>query len=155
MEKALKKVSEVEIELNDGKKVTLATLTEKDFPNVKLDKENGIPLKRGIVKDDGTNYVERRFFKRTNNAKIVLFDLTIPLTEAEFNKLAFSVRLDNFVKGYRVAEDAERITGEGLASDDKAFIALTKKMAKGQPLTVQEKAMAQTYYKMKLAGFFK
>ncbi len=128
MEKASKKVSEVEIELTD-RKVTLATITQADLSSLILDKENGFPLKRGLVSDDGETYVERRLFKRTNNAKVVLFDLPIPISEKAFNALSFATRHENFVKGYRVARDAEEIGGSGgpkLTSEEKDF---ARKMA--------------------------
>jgi len=146
MEKASKKVAEVEVEMQDGTKKNLATLTQADFPKVKLDSDKGINLKRGIVSDDGQTYVERRFFKRSNNDKIVLFDLSLPLTETAFNKLSFEERQGNYVKGKRISADAEQIGGEALDEATKNFIALTKKVAKGEKLTADEKKAMATYY---------
>lgn len=119
MEKASKKISEVEILLTSGIKKTLATLTKEDFPKIKLDDDKGFNLKRGVVSDDGKNYVERRFFKRANNDAFVFGDLTIPLTEIEFNKLTFADRLNNYVKGKRVDWDSDQLNGGGKSIEEK------------------------------------
>jgi hypothetical protein len=117
-EKAAKTVRQVEIEMKDGSFVTLKDLTPEMFPNVKRDTKDtktggeGISLKRGIVSDDGETYVERRFFKRTNNDKVVLYDLPLPLTEAIFNRIPFGERVEEYVKGKRVSADAEQIGGK-------------------------------------------
>ena len=155
MEKPAKKISEVEIEMLDSSKKTLATIQDKDFPNVKLDAEHGLALKKGIVKDDGNVLVERRFFKRTNNDKFVLYDLSIPLTEIELNKIPFAIRHGEFVKGIRISTDSDQLLGEGLTQDDKTFIALTKKVAKKEKLTLEEQKYMQVYYGLLAKGFGK
>lgn len=125
MEKAGKKITEVEIELKDGSKKSLATLTSTDFPNIKMDgkkDEKGtftsLSLKRGIVKDTPTEYVERRLFKYADS-NCVMYDLTIPVVESEFNKIPFSNRLDLYVKALRIDSDHNQVTGGGKPVEEK------------------------------------
>ena len=153
MEKANKKIAEVEIELITGQKKTLATLTKEDFPNIKLDgkevdgKCTSLSLKRGIVKDTATEYVERRLFKYADN-DCVMYDLTIPLTEVEFNKIPFSNRLDLYVKALRIDRDHDCVTGGGKPVEEKI---LDKASKLGLPPVALE-AMKQA---MKKHGFGK
>ena len=168
MEKASKKASEVEVELNDGTKRTLATLKQSELNEVKLDgkSDNGvftsITLKRAIVKDDEANgiYIERRLFKygpsKTDKTpKVVMFDLPLPTNEVELNKIALQTRLDYFWKSARIEEDHAHAAGEALTQETKSIIAILKKADKGEKLTIEETAMLKTYYKMKLGGFMK
>jgi hypothetical protein len=147
MEKASKKIADVEIEMNEGSMKNLLTLTDKDFPNLKLDDDGGLNLKRGVVKDDGQMYVERRLFKRSNNVKIVLGDLSLPLTKEALDKLGFEEVHSNYIKGKRISWDAEQIGGSGLNSEDKQFMALRKKVNADVKLTLDEKKFMAGYLK--------
>lgn len=117
-EKSGKKVSEVEVEMNDGTKITLEKLVKEDFPNVKFDTEDkktggkGIALKRGLVSDEGGIYTERRFFKRTNNKTFALGDLSLPTTKDALDKVPIDEVLEEFAKGKRVSFDASLIGGK-------------------------------------------
>lgn len=125
MEKANKKIAEVEIEMKDGTKKSLTTLTSEDFPKVKLDGKaddkgvfTSLSLKRGIVKDTPTEYVERRCFKYAN-ADMVMYDLTIPITEATFNAIPFANRIDLYSKALRIDRDHDQVVGGGKPIEEK------------------------------------
>lgn len=157
MEKAKEKATEVKIAMKDGSTRTLATIQQSELENVKLDgkEENGaftsVALKRGIISDDGITYVEQRLFryapsKAQPKPKTVCYPLPLPLTEVEFNKIAFSTRLDNYVKAERVEQDHAQSAGEGLSSEFKNFVVLAKKVEKGETLTAEEKASMTAFY---------
>lgn len=125
MEKANKKIQDVEIELTDGSKIKMSTLTSVDFHLVKMDGKpddkgtfTSLSLKRGIVKDTPSEYVERRLFKY-GNSEMTMYDLSIPVTEAEFNKIPFSNRLDLYVKALRIDRDHDQVTGGGKPIEEK------------------------------------
>jgi len=125
MEKASKKIGEVEVELTDGTKRTLATLTKDDFVKVKLDGKKddkghftSLSLKRGIVKDTPTDYIERRLFKY-GNSEMYMHDLPIPVTEETFNKIPFANRLDKYAKALRIDSDHDQVTGGGKSIEEK------------------------------------
>ena len=154
MEKASKKIGEVEVELTDGTKRTLATLTKDEFPKVKLDgKKNdkghftSLSLKRGIVKDDGKEYIERRLFKYGNSAMYV-HDLPIPVLEETFNKIPFVNRLDKYAKALRIDSDHDQVTGEGKPVEEKI---IDKAMKLGLPASAIEAMKAA----LKKQGFGK
>lgn len=160
MEKANKKIVEVEIELTNGVKKTLATLTKEDFILIKLDgkevdgKCTSLSLKRGIVKDTPTEYIERRLFKygpskqQPEGSVVIMYDLTIPLTEETFNKIPFTHRLDLFAKALRIDKDHDEASGDGKPVEEKI---LDKASKLGLPPAALE-AMKQA---MKKHGFGK
>ena len=154
MEKANKKIQDVEIEMIDGSKKSLGTLTPVDFEKVKMDGKKddkgtftSLSLKRGIVKDTATEYVERRLFKYADN-DCVMYDLSIPIVEVEFNKIPFSNRLDLYVKALRIDRDHDCVTGGGKPVEEKI---LDKASKLGLPPAALE-AMKQA---MKKHGFGK
>ena len=157
MEKAKDKATDVEIAMKDGSFRTLATIKQEELENVKFDgkEDNGvftsIALKRGIVLDDGKVYVEVRLFryapsKAQPKPKTVCYKLSGPLTEEELAKQPFETRLDYFWKSHRVEEDHAQCAGEGLSSEFKSFMALAKKVEKGEKLTVNEQTTMTAYY---------
>ena len=125
MEKASQKIQDVKIALIDGTEKSLGTLTSEDFPKVKLDgkaddkgKFTSLSLKRGIVKDTPAEYIERRLFKYAN-ADMVMYDLTIPITEASFNAIPFANRIDLYSKALRIDRDHDQVVGGGKPIGEK------------------------------------
>jgi len=156
MEKATKKISEVEIEMKDGTKKSLADLTQADLVNVKLDgKEDkdknptSITLKRGVVNDTTDVYTERRLFKYGNNPKVVLYDLDLPKTKSALDKYTLEAILAYFWKSARIDTDHEQAGGEPISQEAKTVIALIKKAEKGEKLTEPEKAVVRKWYQDK------
>lgn len=146
MEKAQKKITEFEVELIDGSKRTLATLTKEELPKVKLDgKENdkgkctSITLKRAIVKDTATEYVERRLFKygsskqAPNGSEVIMHDLPLPVTESAITAMPLEKKRDLIWKALRIDSDHEQVTGEGKPVEEK-IIAKAEKL--GLPASV-------------------
>jgi len=149
MEKASKKIAEVEIELTNGQKKTLATLTKEDFPLLRMDgkkDEKGnftsLSLKRGIVKDTPNEYVERRLFKYSD-ADAVLYDLSIPISEEAFNKVPFTNRLDLYVKALRIDRDHDMSSGGGKPVEEKILDKAAKLGLPANVLAEMKKAMAK------------
>ena len=132
MEKANKKIADVEIEMTDGSKKNLLTLTKEDFPKVKLDgkpdasgKFTSLSLKRGIVKDTPTEYIERRLFKygpskqQPEGSAVIMYDKPLPVTEEAFNKIPLHDRITKYWKADRIDSDHAQVEGEGKPVEDK------------------------------------
>ncbi len=131
MEKASKKIGDVEIELTNGQKRTLANLLQAELPLVKLDgkpvdgKFTSKTLERGIVKDTVTEYVERRLFKygpskqQPKGSEVILYDLSIPITEEAIEAMPFERKRTLIAKALRIDSDHEQITGEGKPIEEK------------------------------------
>lgn len=154
MEKAQKKIADVEIEMLDGTKKNLLTLTKEDFPKVKLDgkpdasgKFTSLSLKRGIVKDTPTEYIERRLFKY-GNSEMYVYDLAIPITETSFNAIPFANRIDLYSKALRIDRDHDQVVGGGKPIEEKI-------LDKAEKLGLSAGALEGIRLAMKKHGFGK
>jgi hypothetical protein len=162
MEKASKKIAEVEVELTDGTKRTLATLTMDDLPKVKLDgkpvmmdgKEHftSLSLKRGIVKDTPTEYIERRLFKygpsqqQPEGSSVVMYDKPLPVTEEAFSKIPIGYRLAMYWKADRIDSDHVHASGDGRPVEEKILAKASKLGLPPAALEAMKQAMKKHGY---------
>lgn len=162
MEKAGKKVNEIEIEFQDGSVKKLSEIPEGKVLGLKFDgkeKENGkgdftsFTCKKGVVKDTTELYIERRIFQNADMTEGVCYDLTIPMTEIEFNKLPFEQRHSNYAKSIRVYMDGLKAgKGKGEITKDKLISDVNRMNV---PDKVKSKLIAEIEKSMKEHGFGK
>lgn len=126
MEKAGKKVNEIEIEFQDGSVKKLSEISEGKILGLKFDgkekdgKFSSFTCKKGVVSDNGHIYIERRIFQNADMPEGVCYDLPLPLTEAEFQKIPLEKRLTGFAKSERVDNDAIKAgKGQGTPNPEK------------------------------------
>ena len=142
----------VKIELEDGKTIDIIHLTldflAKGLPKFKLDgkekegKFTSLSLKRGLIKDTPTEYVERRVFKNADT-DVVVYDLPLPLTIAQATAMyGESDVLDAIWTAKRIKTDASK-AGKGQADP---IVSLVRKAQKGETLTVPEKQLLAKWY---------
>jgi len=151
MEKAGKKVAEIEIEFQDGSKKKLSEIPEGKIKGLKFDgKQNAkgnftsFTCKRGIVSDNGKKYIERRIFQNSDMAEGIVYDLTIPLAEQEFNLIPFSTRLDMYAKSIRVYTDALKAgKGEKQMTPDKLLADALKLGLPASAIEAMKKELAK------------
>ena len=110
MEKAkLNEISKLTLELaktlkNDGKEVD--------------GKFTSLTLKRGLVKDDGKEYIERRVFRNADMTEVIIYDLPLPLTLAQAETMYGQADcLDAIWTAKRIKTDGEK-SGKGTADPE-------------------------------------
>jgi len=83
-------------------------------------KATSLTLKRGLVKDDGKEYIERRLFKNADMKEVVLYDLPLPLTLAQAKEMYKEADcLDAIWTAKRIKTDGEK-AGKGQGDPEVA-----------------------------------
>jgi len=105
-------------------------------------KFTSLSLKRGLVKDAPTEYVERRVFKNADT-EVIVYDLSLPLTikQAEIMYGESDV-LDAIWTSKRIKTDAIK-AGKGQGDP---IVAIVRKANKGERLSESEKAIALKWF---------
>ena len=113
-----------------------------------------VSMKRGLVKDDGKEYIERRIFRNSDMEDVIVYDLPLPLT-LDIAKAMYgeSDCLDAIWTAKRIKTDAEK-AGKGSKPKDPDKLASDLLGALG--LKGVDKAKIDAIQKaLKQAGFGK
>jgi len=105
-------------------------------------KFTSLSLKRGLVKDIPTEYIERRIFKNADTETIV-YDLSLPLTIKQAETMyGESDVLDAIWTAKRIKTDAIK-AGKGQGDP---VVAIVRKANKGEKLSDSEKAIVLKWF---------
>jgi len=121
--------------LNEISKLTLEGARSLILDGKVVDGQpTSLSLKRGLVKDDGKEYVERRVFRNADMAEVIIYDLPLPLTLAQAQTMYGEADcLDAIWTAKRIKTDGEK-SGKGTAdpevSAQKAGVKLVASLRK-------------------------
>jgi len=157
-------VSMEKAKVNEVSKMTLEEA--RKLPNDGKEKDGkftSLTLKRGLVKDDGKEYIERRVFRNADMSDVVLYDLSLPLSWTQAKEMYGEQDcLDAIWTAKRIKTDGEK-AGKGTADPEvtaqKASAKLVASLRKmGQDKAADEiekvlKAQEDVKKNMKAHGF--
>ena len=135
--------------MEKAKQNEISKLTLDEAKKLPLDgklvegKPTSITLKRGLVKDDGKEYIERRVFKNADMSEVILYDLPLPLTLTQAKEMYGEQEcLDSIWTAKRIKTDGEK-AGKGGADPEvtaqKASVKLIASLRKmGQDKAADE-----------------
>lgn len=145
MEKAK---SDVKVKLSNGSEILIQNITIEQAKLIPLDgkekegKFTSISLKRGLVKDTPTEYIERRVFKNADT-EVIVYDLSLPLNVKQAEAMyGESDMLDAIWTAKRIKTDAVK-AGKGQGDP---IVAIVRKAQKGEKLSDAEKAIASKWF---------
>jgi len=121
--------------LNEVSKLTLEVAKTLKNDGKEVDgKFTSLTLKRGLVKDDGKEYIERRVFRNADMAEVIIYDLPLPLTLTQAQTMYGEADcLDAIWTAKRIKTDGEK-SGKGTAdpevSAQKAGVKLVASLRK-------------------------
>lgn len=151
---------------NEISKLTLEEARKLPLDGKVVDgKPTSISLKRGLVKDDGKEYIERRVFRNAGMAEVIVYDLPLPLTLTQAKEMYGEQEcLDSIWTAKRIKTDGEK-AGKGTAdpevSAQKASVKLIASLRKmGQDKAADDiekllKTQLEAKKNMKAHGFGK
>jgi hypothetical protein len=124
-----------------------------------------LTLKRGLVKDDGKEYIERRVFRNADMTEVVIYDLPLPLNMKQATEMYGEAEcLDAIWTAKRIKTDGEK-AGKGTADPEvtakksgEKLVASLRKMGQNKAADDIEKVLKEkeTIKKgIKAAGFGK
>jgi hypothetical protein len=104
---------------NEISKLTLEEARKLPLDGKEKDgKFTSLTLKRGLVKDDGKEYIERRVFKNADMNDVVIYDLPLPLTLKQAETMYGEADiLDAIWTAKRIKTDGEK-AGKGTADPE-------------------------------------
>jgi hypothetical protein len=145
MEKAK---SDVKVKLSNGSEILIQNITIEQAKLIPLDgkekegKFTSISLKRGLVKDTPTEYIERRVFKNADT-EVIVYDLTLPLNVKQAETMyGESDVLDAIWTAKRIKTDAVK-AGKGQGDP---IVSLVRRAQKGEKLSQTEKQVLAKWY---------
>ncbi len=148
MAKKQKSKKEKENKKEKAKKNEFSTMTLEEAKRLPLDgkekdgKFTSLSLKKGLVKDDGKDYVERRIFKNADT-DVISHDLPLPLSlkqaEAMYGE---SGCLDDIWTARRIKTDATK-AGKGQGDP---IVAIVRRAQKGEKLNVSDKDLVAKWF---------
>jgi len=110
-------------------------------------KFTSLSLKRGLVKDDGKEYVERRVFKNADTDYVV-YDLTLPLSVKQAESMFGEADcLDAIWTAKRIKTDATK-AGKGQGDP---VVSIVRRAQKGEKLSASDKEIVAKWF-AQLAG---
>ena len=138
---------------NEFSKMTIEEARKLPLDGKVVDgKPTSLTLKRGLVKDDGREYVERRVFKNADMTDVCVYDLPLPLTLASAKTMyGESGCLDAIWTAQRIKTDSTKAGKGGADPEKKAEKALSVLSAMG----VSQEDIAKMKAEIKKHGFGK
>ena len=152
--------------LNEISKITLEVAKTLANDGKEVDgKFTSLTLKRGLVKDDGKEYIERRVFRNVDMTEVIVYDLPLPVSLTQAKEMYGEQDcLDAIWTAKRIKTDGEK-AGKGTADPEvtaqKASVKLVASLRKmGQDKAADEiekvlKARDEVKKGMKAHGFGK
>ena len=152
MEKAK---SDVKVKLSNGSEILIQNITLEQAKLIPLDgkgndveghpgvkKYTSLSLKRGLVKDTATEYVERRIFKNADT-DFVVYDLSLPLTVKQAETMyGESDVLDAIWTAKRIKTDAIK-AGKGQGDP---IVSIVRRAQKGEKLNASDKDLVAKWF---------
>jgi hypothetical protein len=138
----------VKVKLSNGTEILIQNLTLEQAKLIPLDgkekdgKFTSLSLKRGLVKDTPTEYIERRVFKNADT-EVIVYDLSLPLSVKQAETMyGESDVLDAIWTAKRIKTDAIK-AGKGQGDP---IVSIVRRAQKGEKLNASDKDLVAKWF---------